>query len=201
MKLIQVIVAYCGQGGRDLDFVASVPRLRLADDCRPNDPADCHCQAGTVLRFSANPLSEQSHEFLNERDPLGKRGFLRIADLECESCPAAPAQPNGTVRRRFQFSVAGLMGAVGIFGAALWLLRAGLDAKTVEIVAASVIVLPLILAAAVDKLSGGRAGGISVAWAYCQLAAVAWLLAVLSIGMDAVSDSVLRPVAVMLVGG
>ncbi|HVX15020.1 MAG TPA: hypothetical protein VHC22_27765 [Pirellulales bacterium] len=89
--------------------------------------------------------------------------------------------------RRFQFSLGALVWVIGVFAVALWFVRTALDSAGIEIVAASVLLLPIILGAAVGKLFGGAAAGdVSVAQSYCLLAALAWLLAILAIAMETV---------------
>jgi hypothetical protein len=86
--------------------------------------------------------------------------------------------------RRFQFSLKGLVWAIGVFAVALWFVRATLDSAGIEIVAAFVLALPIIVGAAVGKLFGvAAAGDFSVAQSYC-------LLAILAIAMEAVSKMI-----------
>jgi hypothetical protein len=73
-----------------------------------------------------------------------------------------------SMSRRFQFSLGRLMGAVGIIALGLWLLRAALDSERIEVAAAAVVAVPIILGTAIGKLLGsattGAENGIVVWW-------------------------------------
>lgn len=86
--------------------------------------------------------------------------------------------------RRFQFSLGRLMRAIGIFALGLSLLRAARNSESVEVAAAAIIALPIILGAAIGKLFGNSMTGVAIfGMAY-------WLLAFAALGMAAVGEVV-----------